>query len=119
MDIKIMPVIALISPRIMQNSSIMDVSKTIIPSRLISSLLVLITQDMLAAMPIMPAIFHILDPITTPTPRSGFPVKTEIIADPNSGSEVPAAATVMPNIIGIFLKNDLFQLNFQQIHLLL
>ncbi len=50
-------------------------------------------------MPKIPAIFHIFAPIATLMPISGFPVKIAIIADPNSGSEVPTADAVTPSII--------------------
>lgn len=58
-----------------------------------------------AVIPKIPPIFHILAPITVPTPTSGFPVKIAIMAEPNSGKEVPIAEAVTPKTTSDTPKN--------------
>ena len=89
----------LISPNNMKNSRIKPVPSIISQSRFKPSLFVRITPATVADIPRIPAMFHIFEPMTVPTPRSALPVKVAIIADPNSGREVPMAEAVTPKII--------------------
>ena len=74
--IKITPTILVISFRRNMNiRSITAVIRVIKPSRLSSSLFTIYNLQQLWIFPI-PAMFHIFDPITTPTPISGFPDKS-------------------------------------------
>ena len=83
----------------MKNRRIKPVARVINQSRFNPSLLVPIPPATAAEIPRIPAIFHIFEPITVPTPISILPDKEAIRAEPNSGREVPIAEAVTPRII--------------------
>ena len=97
---KMIPTIDDNSPNKNMNTVIITaVNNAINPSRFTSSLLVVITPATTVVIPKIPAMFHMFAPIATLIPISGLPVKMAIIADPNSGSDVPTAEAVTPSII--------------------
>lgn len=86
--------------------SIKEVIKAIEPSRFREDFLVEMMPDKIADIPNIPPMFHILAPRAKPTPKSGLPLKMEIIAEPNSGREVPIAAAVTPKTTSEIPKED-------------
>jgi len=63
------------------------VKSAIIPSLVISLEFIFMVPANMAAIPSIPAMFHILAPKTTPQPTPGLPVNMAVIADPNSKRE--------------------------------
>lgn len=98
--VRIIPRVKVSSPN--KNMNMVNtnaVKRAITPSLLISSFLATIKPVTMVDIPKIPAIFHILAPMATLIPISGFPVKMAIMAEPNSGSDVPTADAVTPSII--------------------
>ncbi len=90
----------------MNANNITAVIRAINPSRLKATLWDNIGPATAALIASIPPIFHILAPSTVPTPISGFPVKMAIMAEPNSGRDVPIADAVIPNKISDTPKYD-------------
>lgn len=91
--------IQLIFPNNMKNMRINEVINIMSQSRVNPSELVRINPATAADMPRIPAMFHMFEPITVPTPISTLPDNEAITADPNSGRDVPIAEAVTPKII--------------------